>query len=225
MLTDKEVAVLHFIGAYFSKNRYAPTLHEICAACAMKAASSASVIVTGLIARGYLTRDPGTPRSLQLTARAPSIDEASAWEALEQWAALNNLLMQQRGTIRKLRAQVLAYKRSQPVLQAAKDVKEAEERARDAEAREQQMRQAFIQNQRDVETTANELAAVTNTLNLMRNKQSKLTTDAEDVRQDNAYYQGLLGSIEGLMKQDGYVLVQLREYVEMLRRAALEGVR
>lgn len=66
VLTWRQQRILQAIAEFARRRGYAPTLREIGEAAGLASVSSVSYQLSGLQRRGYLRRDPGRPRTVEL---------------------------------------------------------------------------------------------------------------------------------------------------------------
>jgi repressor LexA len=93
VLSWRQQRILQAIAEFGQRRRYAPTLREIGEAAELASASSVSYQLSVLQRRGYLRRDPGRPRTVELrlpgqpTVRVEVEDLAGAADPPAQGAA------------------------------------------------------------------------------------------------------------------------------------------
>ena len=84
-LSQRQVRMLAFIRDFIAKHPYPPTIGEITGACRISSTSVTDYNLRLLENRNYLTRKPGTARSIVLTERgrswSPPAPSSSIWEA------------------------------------------------------------------------------------------------------------------------------------------------
>jgi DNA-binding MarR family transcriptional regulator len=68
-VTSKQGKCLEFILKFFVENRYYPTQREVATAMGIQS-NTAEMYIQPLVAKGYLTREPGKQRNIRLQPEA-----------------------------------------------------------------------------------------------------------------------------------------------------------
>src|SRR5690606_14409282 len=76
-LSEKQQAILEFIGRSVAGRGYPPSMREIGDAVGLASLSSVSYQLDQLELSGYLRRDPNRPRAMELLIDLPSADSSS----------------------------------------------------------------------------------------------------------------------------------------------------
>ncbi|HHY05304.1 MAG TPA: transcriptional repressor LexA [Thermoanaerobacterales bacterium] len=71
-LTPRQKQILDFIECYITENGYPPSVREIGAATKLKSTSTVHAYLTQLEKKGYLNRNPQTPRAIEVVNRTKS---------------------------------------------------------------------------------------------------------------------------------------------------------
>ena len=66
MLTKKQKQIVEFISNFLQENDYSPSYREIMTGLGLSSVSAVAEHVENLIAKGVLTKTPGTARSLEV---------------------------------------------------------------------------------------------------------------------------------------------------------------
>lgn len=69
-LTNRQRSILRFLRDYFARTGHSPSMQEIGAAIGLQGSSSVSYQLDALQRKGYLSRDPGRPRTIKLHGTA-----------------------------------------------------------------------------------------------------------------------------------------------------------
>lgn len=64
-LTDQESALLDFIRTYIREHGYPPSVREAMGGVGVKSTSTVSLLLGGLVGKGWITRGPG-PRMITI---------------------------------------------------------------------------------------------------------------------------------------------------------------
>ena len=86
-LTEKQQAILEFIGQSVSSRGYPPSMREIGDAVGLASLSSVTHQLTRLELLGYLRRDPNRPRALEVLIELPSMVDPAPSNATPEEAA------------------------------------------------------------------------------------------------------------------------------------------
>ncbi len=65
-LSWRQTQVLNLIREHVDQRGYPPSLAELCAATGLRSRSSVLSVLRGLEAKGWIRREPGQPRTIQL---------------------------------------------------------------------------------------------------------------------------------------------------------------
>lgn len=91
-ISVRQRRILDFISEHFTEHGYPPTLREVGAAVGLGSSSSVAHQLGVLQARGFITRDPNTPRAISITETGPErgaaaeVRRAALAHAIEQYA-------------------------------------------------------------------------------------------------------------------------------------------
>jgi repressor LexA len=82
---SREQQVLQFVRAGVARHGYPPSIREIGDAVGLRSTSSVAYHLNALQKKGYLHRDPGRPRTVELLPPEPTFDTSSQEPAYVPW--------------------------------------------------------------------------------------------------------------------------------------------
>lgn len=68
-ITSRQKQILDYISKFFDENGYPPSVREICAATKLKSTATVHAHLVNLEKKGYISRDPQKPRTIELLDR------------------------------------------------------------------------------------------------------------------------------------------------------------
>ena len=75
--TKKQALILEFIGSFILENGHSPSYREVASGVGLSSIASVSEHINNLIKKGYLIKNPGAARSLEVVTQ-PTYQETKA---------------------------------------------------------------------------------------------------------------------------------------------------